>query len=71
MGGSQHRGDFGDDAVVDDGLGRTAADAPGYLSEIARTDIELLGVESHVGIMPEILFYCCHDISNEFLLFMA
>jgi len=22
MGGSQHRGDFGDDAVVDDGLGR-------------------------------------------------
>ena len=57
MGGSQHCGDFGYDAIIDDGLGGTAADAPGHLSEIARTDVELLCIECHVGVMPVILFY--------------
>ena len=43
-------GNLGSDTLVDDGLGRTTGNLTGYLCQIARTDVELLGIESHIGI---------------------
>ena len=55
-------GNLGSDTLVDDGLGRTTGNLTGYLCQIARTNIELFGIESHIGIAVVVMLNSIQEL---------